>query len=142
MIIRILLFTPNVMKSLGFYTEALGLKCVNLSESYAEIQDTNGTSIILSKAPSLAYTYSGFMPMLMFQCQNFEETLDKTIKYGCIAEGEVYNTDIGKISYFKSPEGLSFAIKEIQVEEKSENKIEDDHPAAEEIQKFIRKLKL
>ena len=142
MIVRILIFTPNVMKSLGLYTEALGLKCVHLIESYAEVQDNNGTSIILSKAPSLAYTYSGFIPMLMFQCSNFEETIEKVSKYGCTAEGNWEGNESAKISYLKSPEGLSFAIKELKEEDTKFEATEDDHPAAEEIKKFIRKLKL
>jgi hypothetical protein len=142
MIIRLLIFTPNVMKSLGLYTEGLGLKCIHLSDTYAEVVDKNGTALILTKAPSLAYTYTGFTPLLMFQCTNFEETIEKLNKYGCIGEGLGLSNDAGKVSYLKSPEGLSFAIKEIQAEEETQKNEEDDHPAAEEIKKFIKKLKL
>ncbi|OMJ74377.1 hypothetical protein SteCoe_26701 [Stentor coeruleus] len=142
MFVRILLFTPNVMKSLGLYTEALGLRCVNLSENYAEVQDTNGTTIIISKAPSLAYTYTGFNPILMFQSKNFEEVLDRVQKYGCQTEGPSVESDAGKVSYLKSPEGLSFALKEVKETENHSSTQEEDHPAAEEIKKFIRKLKL
>lgn len=142
MLIRLLIFTPNVMKSLGLYTEALSLKCIHLSENYAEVQDSNGTSIVLSKAPSLAYTYSGFIPMIMFQCKHFEETTEKLKKYGCVEEGNMESNDEAKIAYYKSPDGLSFALKEVKEIEENVNNTEEDHPAAEEIKKFIRKLKL
>jgi hypothetical protein len=140
--IKILIFTSNVIKSLGFYTEGLGLKCQYLSDLYAEVQDTHGTSIILSKAPSLAYTYAGFVPMIIFQCQDFMETSEKMVRYGCMPEGESVVSDTGKMAYYKSPEGLSFAIKQIDTKIESREPYEEDHPASEEIKKFIKKLKL
>lgn len=142
MIIRILLFTPNIMKSLGFFTEGLGLKCIHMSDTYAELQDSNNTTLILSKSPSLVYTYSGFTPLLMFQTERFEECLEKSKKYGCIDEGQTEQSEIGRVSYLKSPEGLSFALKEIKsISQSSESRPLDDS-TTEELKRFIKKLNL
>ena len=142
MIIRILLFTPNIMKSLGFFTEGLGLKCIHMSDTYAELQDSNNTTLILSKSPSLVYTYSGFTPLLMFQTERFEECLEKSKKYGCIDEGLTEQSDIGRLSYLKSPEGLSFALKEIKSIPKSSESRPLDDSTTEELKRFIKKLNL
>lgn len=155
MLLKVLLFTPNLMTSLGLYTEALGLKCVHLSDTFAELQDQRGTSIILSKSQSLVYTYSGFTPLLMFQCENYEEIREKVVKYGCLSENDLVrnNSDfrnnsegnedqLEKITYFKSPEGLSFALMQLKEDTVIKDEVAEEHPAAEEIKKFIRKLKL
>lgn len=143
MIIKLLLFTPNITKTLGLFTEGLGLKCTHLSETFAEIQDSQGTVIMLSKSPSLAYTYSGFTPIIMFQTERFEACLENVKKYGCQYEGEPQtNDEIGKIAYLKSPEGLSFALKQIKTPETPQSTPPTDHPATEELKRFIQKLNL
>jgi predicted enzyme related to lactoylglutathione lyase len=142
MIIRILLFTPNIMKSLGFFTEGLGLKCIHMSETFAELQDSNNTTLILSKAPSLVYTYSGFTPLIMFQTERFDECLEKSKKYGCIDEADTESSDIGRLAYLKSPEGLSFALKEVKFETLSQEARPAEDSTTEELKRFIKKLNL
>ncbi|CAG9330024.1 unnamed protein product [Blepharisma stoltei] len=139
----VIIFTTNIMRSTGFYTDALGLKCQHLSEVFAEFHDEKGNMIMLRHTDSIAYCNSGFNPVLLFEKRNFDETLANAIKYGAIKDGEPVNSESGKVVYLKSPDGYSFALKEFQEEIQEEKPQKTDtSPVTEELQKLFQKLKI
>lgn len=138
----VLIFTTNLMKSSGFYTDALGMKCQHLTSNFAEFQDEYGNYILLRHTDSIAYTSAGFNPILIFEKKNFDESFENCKKYGALPDGEPVTTQLGKIVYLKSPDGYSFAIKEYQAPTVPKSDSQQPDPLAEELQKLFQKLKI
>jgi len=139
----IVLTTKNVMKSLGFYTEALGLKTMQLSDEIAEIQDAAGFTVILKRSESLAFCTRGFSPVITWEISDFNERLDRITKYGAELDGDVMETSSGKLVCFKAPDGHMMALKEyspVFTQESEEE--EEESPVTEEIKRLLQKIKV
>lgn len=137
----LIIFTRNVNKSIGFYTQGMGLKCELLSEELAELSCENSLSILLIRTDSSAYTRCGFSPILTWEADNFEERLTLMLKYGAISEGSpaVYNCK--KVVYLQSPDG--FSINLIEKQEELPVKAEtEEHPVDTELKKLFQKLRI
>ena len=138
----IVLTTKNVMKSLGFYTEALGLKTAQLSEEIAEMKDAAGFTVILKRSESLAYCTRGFSPVITWEISDFNERLDRITQYGAELDGDVMETSSGKLVCFRAPDGHMMALKEYSTVLTQPEEEEEDSPVTEEIKRLLQKIKV
>lgn len=138
----IVLTTKNVMKSLGFYTEALGLKTAQLSEEIAEMKDAAGFTVILKRSESLAYCTRGFSPVITWEISDFNERLDRITKYGAELDGDVMETSSGKLVCFRAPDGHMMALKEYSPVLTQPEEEEEESPVTEEIKRLLQKIKV
>lgn len=138
----LVLTTKNVMKSLGFYTEALGLKTHQLSEELAELKDSAGFTVILKRTDSLAFCTRGFSPLITWEIQDFSEKLTQITKYGAELDGSVMETSSGKLVCFRAPDGHMMALKEFKEVETQLEEEEEDSPVTEEIKRLLQRIKL
>jgi predicted enzyme related to lactoylglutathione lyase len=138
----IILTTKNVSKSLGFYTEALGLKTSQLSEEIAEMKDPAGFTVILKRSDSLAFCTRGFSPVITWEISDFNERLDRITKYGAELDGDVTETPSGKLVCFKAPDGHMMALKEYSPVSTEPDEEEEESPVTEEIKRLLKKIKV
>lgn len=130
------------MKSLGFYTEALGLKTAQLSEEIAEMKDAAGFTVILKRSESLAFCTRGFSPVITWEISDFNERLDRITQYGAELDGDVMETSSGKLVCFRAPDGHMMALKEYCPVSTSQNEEEEESPVTEEIKRLLQKIKV
>ena len=138
----VMVMTSNVVKSLGFYTEALGMKCKHMSDTFAQLEDQRGNYLLLSKAPSLGLTYCAFNPVLVWECEDFPQKLESLKKYGATQDGEVKELESKKLVCLRVPDGFSLVLKEKEEEKSEAPETPEEDPATQEIQRLFQKLKI
>jgi catechol 2,3-dioxygenase-like lactoylglutathione lyase family enzyme len=135
---HLLLFTRNISKSIGFYSEALALKTVFMSEELAELKDSNNFRVLLKRVEGEAYCSTGFSPVCVFEVEDFEERLERVKRHGAVFDG----APIGKLVCFRAPDGHMFALKEKEEGVLGEGEEQADSATTEELKKLFQKLKI
>jgi hypothetical protein len=74
----------------------------------------------------------------------FDVVFGKIEKYGGVLDGElVEEPELGRIVWFRSPDGHMMALRELKgTKDESEGEEEESHPATEEIQRLLKRIKL
>lgn len=135
---HVLLFTRDVSRVVGFYSEALALKTVFMSEELAELKDSADFRILLKKVESEAFCSTGFSPMCVFEVEDFEERLERVKRHGAVIDGD----PIGKLVCFRAPDGHMFALKEKELEVETLADEVTDSATTQELKKLFQKLKI
>jgi hypothetical protein len=99
---NILILSKNCEKSAQFYIDILGLKINHLSSEYAELVDKNNSRLVFKQTNSGALTKIGYSPILTFNVESFELTMDKLKSYNDEIEfdGEPIINDMGKVKNY------------------------------------------
>mmetsp|Transcript_5810 Transcript_5810/g.10351 ORF Transcript_5810/g.10351 Transcript_5810/m.10351 type:complete len:140 (-) Transcript_5810:47-466(-) len=135
---HLLMFTRDVSRAVGFYSEALALKTVFMSEELAELRDAHDFRLLLKKVESEAYCSTGFSPVCVFEVEDFEDRLERVKKHGAQVDGD----PIGRLVCFRAPDGHMFALKEKEQEPDSAVQDAADSATTQELKKLFQKLKI
>lgn len=96
---NILIMSKNCEKSAQFYVDILGLKINHLSSEYAELVDKNNSKIVFKQTLSEAHSKVGYSPILTFNVESFDLTMEKLNNYKDEIEfdGDPIINDMGKV---------------------------------------------
>ena len=96
---NVLIMSKNCEKSAQFYVDCLGLKINHLSTEYAELVDKNNARIVFKQTDSEAHSKTGYSPLLTFNVESFELTMEKLNNYKDEIEfdGEPVINEMGKV---------------------------------------------
>jgi hypothetical protein len=109
---NILIMSKNCEKSAQFYVDVLGLKINHLSSEYAELVDKNNSKIVFKQTLSEAHSKVGYSPILTFNVESFDLTMEKLDNYKEEIEfdGEPIINDMGKVNCFYFKKYIYFII--------------------------------
>jgi catechol 2,3-dioxygenase-like lactoylglutathione lyase family enzyme len=99
---HIMLMVPDVMASVKFYSEGLGLKVRMASPGWAEI-DADGTTIAFHAAGES--NGAGSSPILSFHVEDIQAALETLEAQGGKLEGRVREPAFGKVAAVRTPDG-------------------------------------
>ncbi len=96
---NILILSKNCEKSAQFYIDILGLKINHLSREYAELVDKHNSKIVFKQTESEAHTKVGYCPIITFNVDSFDLTMEKLNNYKEEIEfdGQPVDNEIGKV---------------------------------------------
>lgn len=109
---RILLLIRDVPKTTKFYNEGLGLPVIHASDTWAELSTNGGTSICLSHTEGEAALTTGYSPLLSFNVEDLDETVNKMLALDATLDGAIRYEDSGRVAALRSPEGQMLTIFE------------------------------
>lgn len=108
-----------------------GLKTVNESDSWSEVELNKSTTLALKLTNSAALTCSGFLffnffrkgfpshcskgyhPQLTFECENnFDGRMYRMLQEGGILDGPIKYPSFGKVASILSPDGVFIGLIE------------------------------
>jgi len=106
---HVMLMVKDVMATVKFYSEGLGLTVKMASPGWAEL-DANGTTIALHAAsqssvgssPILSFHVS---PILSFHVDDVHTAISSLETLGASMEGEVREPSFGKVAAMRTPDG-------------------------------------
>lgn len=99
---HLMLMVPDVMASVKFYSEGLGLPIVTASPGWGEIS-ADGTTIAFHSASEPAKT--GNSPILSFHVDDIQGTIAHLESLGGTLEGRIREPSFGKVAAIRSPDG-------------------------------------
>ena len=83
----VILFSRTLDRTVGFYTEVLGLKVLKQSKNMAELQDSDSMRLIIKKTEEESVMSKGYSPVLGFSVQNFEAICQRIQDYNLPLDG-------------------------------------------------------
>ncbi|NHC36737.1 VOC family protein [Scytonema millei] len=99
---HVMLMVTDVLATVKFYQEGLGLKVKMASPGWAEL-DADGTTIALHAAESQAQT--GNSPILSFHVDDVYGAIANLENMGAKLEGRVREPSFGKVAAMRTPDG-------------------------------------
>ncbi len=99
---HVMLMVKDVMASVKFYSEGLGLPVKMASPGWAEI-DANGTTIAFHAAESVSNV--GDSPILSFHVEDVMSAIATLEEMGAKLEGRVREPAFGKVAAMRTPDG-------------------------------------
>lgn len=103
----VMLMVSDVMKTVQFYREGLGLEVKVESPAWAEL-DAGGTTIALHHAPGGATSGEG--TILSFNVDDIHAALAALEAVGGKLEGQIREPSFGKVAAVRSPEGQLISL--------------------------------
>jgi predicted enzyme related to lactoylglutathione lyase len=98
---HVMLMVKDVMATVKFYSEGLGLTVKMASPGWAEL-DANGTTIALHAASESSV---GSSPILSFHVDDVHGAISSLEALGASMEGEVREPSFGKVAAMRTPDG-------------------------------------
>ncbi|WP_068819060.1 VOC family protein [Phormidesmis priestleyi] len=99
---HVMLMVKDVMASVKFYSEGLGIPVKMASPGWAEL-DANGTTIAFHAAESAQNT--GDSPILSFHVDDVMASISTLEQMGATLEGRVREPSFGKVAAIRTPDG-------------------------------------
>lgn len=99
---HVMLMVTDVLATVKFYQEGLGLKVKMSSPGWAEL-DADGTTIALHAAESQAQTSNS--PILSFHVDDVYGAIANLENMGAKLEGRVREPSFGKVAAMRTPDG-------------------------------------
>lgn len=98
---HVMLMVKDVLGTVKFYSEGLGLAVKMASPGWAEL-DANGTTIALHAAEEVQF---GDSPILSFHVEDVQATIAALESMGATLEGRVREPAFGKVAAVRTPDG-------------------------------------
>lgn len=98
---HVMLMVSDVLASVKFYSEGLGLTVKMASPGWAEL-DANGTTIALHAAEG---AQAGDSPILSFHVEDVYGSISTLESMGASLEGRVREPAFGKVAAVRTPDG-------------------------------------
>ncbi|MEM8504167.1 MAG: VOC family protein [Cyanobacteria bacterium P01_D01_bin.1] len=105
---HVMLMVKDVMATVKFYSEGLGLDVKMASPGWAEL-DADGTTIALHAASESSV---GDSPILSFHVDDVHAAIASLEALGASLEGRVREPSFGKVAAMRSPEGHLLSLLE------------------------------
>ena len=102
---NIMVLTKNVEKSSQFYSDALGLKLIHQTSTFAELRDKNKVKLVLKQVDQEAYTKVGYSPILNYEVEDLDSVLESCKQHGAELDGDIIEDEIYRVACLKNPEG-------------------------------------
>ncbi|BAU12316.1 glyoxalase/bleomycin resistance protein/dioxygenase [Leptolyngbya sp. NIES-3755] len=99
---HVMLMVKDVMASVKFYSEGLGIPVKMASPGWAEL-DANGTTIAFHAAESVSNV--GDSPILSFHVEDVYAAIKALEDRGATLEGRVREPAFGKVAAVRTPDG-------------------------------------
>ncbi|KAF6003316.1 hypothetical protein F1559_003225 [Cyanidiococcus yangmingshanensis] len=113
----VLLLVTNLERSLTFYTQALGLRVTQRTEQWAALDAPNG-AIELHETDTMAFSITGYSPLLRFQVANLDDTIRDCLAHGAVMDGPVRRTLYGASAVtLRAPDGHVLALYHLEAGE-------------------------
>ena len=111
---HVMFMVKDVLASVKFYSEGLGLTVKTASPGWAEL-DANGTTIALHAAENPQGSDS---PILSFHVDDVQGAIASLESMGAALEGRVREPSFGKVAAMRTPDG--YLVSLLQPTAKSE----------------------